>query len=205
MQGTQGAFPTIKALVFDQVHRTRGLVDPEELARVVLEHFPESAWKATHWAWYRYQITKGRFRDEFSAAERENLRGRAPAPELAQEVKRPGDAIRTPAPKLDREVKRIGDAILSQVRSALSQADPEDANLRFKLNRWVYARLQLDERREKPAIKHRLWDGGKWRCPIDGTGAESLKGLDLHRIDPTLGYSVENCVLLHRLCHQRLR
>lgn len=187
MQNSQSVFPTIKALVFDEVHRTNGLVDPKELARLVLKRFPKSAWKAPHWAFYRYHITKGRFRDEFSAEERGNLGKRAPPR------------------REDSEVKRIGDAILSQVRSALSEAAPQDANLRFKLNRWVYSRLQLDERSGKPAIKQKLWDGGRWKCPIDGKGAESLKGLELHRVDPNLSYSIDNCVLLHRECHQGLR
>ena len=203
MQNSQSVFPTIKALVFDEVHRTNGLVDPEELARLVLKHFPESAWKATHWAWYRYQITKGRFRDEFSVEERKNLGDKTHARRAAPRAKQVAD--RTPQRRADTQVKQVGDAILKQVRVALSQAAPGDVDLRFKINRWVYSRLQLDERSGKPAIKQKLWDGGRWKCPIDGKGAESLKGLELHRVDPTLSYSIDNCVLLHRECHQGLR
>lgn len=44
------SFRTIKALVFDHVHRTKGLVDYEALTGLVLQHFPNSAWKRTHWS-----------------------------------------------------------------------------------------------------------------------------------------------------------
>lgn len=213
MQNTPGVFPTIKALVLDQVHQTKGLVAPEELAKLVLKHFPWSAWKPTHWAWYRYQICKGRFRDEFSAKERGNLGEGEPSPKRGPEEARvgdnlPGDAVgvtrnrRGPQP----EVKRIGDTILSQVRFALSLAAPQDANLRFRLNRWVYARLMQDEIRGKRVIKQKLWGESPppRACAVCGEEFEALKDLELHRTDPDLAYAVENCVLLHRRCHQGL-
>lgn len=64
-------FRTIKALVLDHVHRKKGVVDYDDLTKKVLTSFPGSAWKRTHWAWYRYQILRGRFRDQFTDEERE--------------------------------------------------------------------------------------------------------------------------------------
>ena len=48
-------FRTIKALVFDFIRRNPGHVDYEGLTEVI-ESFPDSRWKRSHWAWYRYQI-----------------------------------------------------------------------------------------------------------------------------------------------------
>ncbi len=64
----------IKDLVFDVIGQTDGKVDYEVMTRCVLERFPESKWKASHWAWYRNQIKSGRFKDEFSAEVKKNLK-----------------------------------------------------------------------------------------------------------------------------------
>ena len=66
---------TIKSLVLDYVHRTSGNVDYEALTAEVKRTFPDSAWKKTHWAWYKSQIINARFRNMFTDAEREALRG----------------------------------------------------------------------------------------------------------------------------------
>ncbi|MBN2583419.1 MAG: hypothetical protein JXL80_10150 [Planctomycetes bacterium] len=50
------SYRTIKSLVLDNVHRNGGHVDYDALAAEVKEHFPGSAWKKTHWAWYKSQI-----------------------------------------------------------------------------------------------------------------------------------------------------
>ena len=66
-------YPTIKSLVLDFIHRHDGLVDYAELEAEVLRNFPTSAFKETHWSWYRYQCTKGRFANQFSSAEKRNM------------------------------------------------------------------------------------------------------------------------------------
>lgn len=71
---TKRSHKTIKALVLDFIHRHEGKVDYEDLEAVVLKHFPDSAFKKTHWAWYRSQCTKGRFADQFSEAEKKAMR-----------------------------------------------------------------------------------------------------------------------------------
>ena len=205
------SFRTIKALVFDCVHRHRGIVDYRELTEAVLKHFPDSRWKRTHWAWYRYQIVKGRFKNDFSEEERQNLQphGRAPVSRAggtspAQE--RPAETTpqqRGPKPK-DPEVKRLGDEILNHVRFVISLAAGDKSDLRFKLNRWVFSRLLQDEIRVKRPIKQQLWDSGIRACQACTERFGSLKGVELHRKDKDRGYSVENCELLCRECHHEL-
>jgi len=62
------AYRTIKALVLDFAHRHDGRVDYDRLTAEVRKHFPASKWKPSHWAWYRHQILRGRFRGGFSEA-----------------------------------------------------------------------------------------------------------------------------------------
>jgi len=70
--------------------------------------------------------------------------------------------------------------------------------------RWVFARLMRDEIRIKRPIKQELWDAGMRECQACGQRFSALKGAELHRKDEDKGYSVENCELLCRECHQEL-
>ena len=177
----------IKDLVFDVIHGSVGKVSYEDMAREVKARFPESAWKRSHWAWYRTQIRKGRYEGEFSEEERTNL--------YENSEKKTRDA--------DNRIKRLGNAILDDVRAALESAADGDTTLRFKLNRWVFARLQQDERKAKQPIKQELWDLGMTSCQACGTPLETLKGVECHRVDSSREYSLENCELRCKPCHQR--
>ena len=64
---------TIKHVVFAYVHKNLGVINYNELTKKVLTHFPNSKWKYSHWSYYRYHLLKGRFSDEISEEERENL------------------------------------------------------------------------------------------------------------------------------------
>jgi len=199
---------TIKALVFDFVHRRKGRVAYEELTETVLKHFPTSEWKKSHWAWYRHQILHGPFRTMFSDEELAALSGVHSSPGQSSTPKSletdPGERLgRGPVAK-DPEVKRIGDAILKNARFVISLAAGDDIDKRFKLNRWVFSRLLQDEIRVKRPIKQKLWDNGMRSCQVCGMKFESLKGVEIHRKDPSLGYSEANCELLCRDCHQEL-
>ncbi len=44
-------YSTIKDLVFDIIHQTKGKIDYETMTKYVLENFPNSKWKTTHWSW----------------------------------------------------------------------------------------------------------------------------------------------------------
>jgi len=203
-------YRTIKALVFAYIRQVNGKAEYAAITREVQKHFPHSQWKKTHWAWYRYQILRGRFKNDFSEVVRDNLQragGRVPpvvpqgpvAPELHE------TAARGRGPQArDPEVKRIGDQVLDQVRFVLTLAAKEDLDLRFRLNRWVFSRLMHDEIRIKRPIKKTLWDSGMRKCQACGETFESLKGVEIHRKAATSTYSVQNCELLCRECHEQL-
>jgi len=206
----QKEFRTIKALVFDYIRTVQGRGDYDELTRKMLQHFPNSRWKKTHWAWYRYQILNGRFKDEFSASVRANLEkagGRiqliVPQEPIINPLP-PGNAREKGPHPRDTEVKRIGDHVLEHVRFIFSLAAKEDLDLRFRLNRWVFSRLMHDEIRVKRPIKKTLWNSGMRKCQACGESFASLKGVEIHRKSATSTYSVENCELLCRECHEQL-
>jgi len=186
MQKQNDSYQYIKDLVFDIIHRSKGFVDYETVTAEVKKYFPQSKWKKTHWAWYKTHIKNGRYRDLFSEEERANLG-------LGKQKKQAGD----------NEVKRIGDAILKHVRFVIGEVAGDDINLRFKLNRWVFARLQQEEVKAKRPIKQKLWDLGMKSCQSCGKEFKTLKGVEIHRKDSTMVYSVENCILLCRTCHQK--
>ena len=73
MQRNLESRQTIKDIVFNYVHRNKGVVDYHRLSKEVLKGFPDSKWQHTHWGWYRYQFLKGRFQDQISEEERLNL------------------------------------------------------------------------------------------------------------------------------------
>ena len=203
-------YRTIKALVFDFVHRNQGRVDPDALAERVTRAFPWSRWKKTHWAWYKYQIAKGRYKEEFGEEERANVAksGAKHIPLDAGVVFQPRKVLppagpRGPAPR-DTKVKRIGDAVLSPVRFVLDLASVGDDGLRFRLNRWIYSRLLQDERRTKAPVKKLLWNSGIRHCQACGERFRTQRGLEIHRVNSNEGYSVKNCELLCRDCHQSL-
>jgi len=207
---SSGPYRTIKSLVFDHVHRRSGKVGYDDLTAEVRKHFPDSAWKKTHWAWYKNQIVNGRFKDMFSADERAALKdGQSVTGKDVSRVATPPALSATPVRQgpvaKDPAVKRIGDEMLRQVRFILDLAAGPDDLMRFKLNRWVFSRLLQDEIRIKRPIKKRLWDSGSKKCKACGQPFKSLKGVELHRSKSSMGYSIENCELLCRECHQEIR
>lgn len=199
------AYQTIKDAVFDIIRQTKGLTDYETVTKTVMKHFPKSAWKESHWAYYRSQITSdiGRYREEFPEKIRANLqRG------VGRLGGRSRKASRIVLQKKKREtkedkVKRIGDEILEHARFVIGVAAGNNTQMRFKLNRWVYARLMQDEIREKRPVKQALWSSGIRACQKCGQKFKTIKGVEIHRKDSNKIYSVENCQLLCRECHQK--
>jgi len=154
-------------------------VKAERLEKLVLSHFPNSAWKNTHWAWYRNQICKGKYANEFSEEIKEKLSGGSKRSTTRHDV-----------------IKDYGDTILRQTRISITEAANGNATLRFKINRWVYSRLMQDEVQTKKPFKQELWDSGIRACQVCGKPFSSLKGVHLHRIDATKEYDDNNCQLL---------
>ena len=105
--------------------------------------------------------------------------------------------------EMKNDIKRIGDAILSHIRFVIRETSKGDANFEFKLNKWVFSRLLSDSRKQSKPVKRNLWDSGMQSCQDCGKIFSSIKGVEIHRKDESLGYSVENCDLLCRPCHQK--
>ncbi|MBL7140997.1 MAG: HNH endonuclease [Planctomycetes bacterium] len=202
-------YRSIKELVLSHVHQAKGCVNYKQLTAAVKSQFPESRWHETHWAYYRHQITKGRFCNEFSEEEKANLalakhvpiRPRSPACAASPVPVAFATSRRGPRAR-DDAVKEVGDAILGHVRFVIGLAAGTDEVLRFKINRWVFARLLQDEIRVKRPTKKRLWQSGMRSCQACGRHFSSIKGVEIHRKEADKGYSADNCVLVCRQCHQ---
>lgn len=67
MNNAKESYRTIKALVLAFVHECKGRVDYDAVTHEVRLHFSASKWQRTHWAWYRSQIVRGRFKAQFSS------------------------------------------------------------------------------------------------------------------------------------------
>jgi len=68
-------FNTIKDLVFTYIRENNGNINFEDATSLVLEMFPNSEWKKTHWAWYKNQIVSpnGKYYHLFSEDIRKNI------------------------------------------------------------------------------------------------------------------------------------
>jgi 5-methylcytosine-specific restriction endonuclease McrA len=92
--------------------------------------------------------------------------------------------------------------ILNQVRRLITDYASGDRDKWWYANRYVFARLQLDERQTKMAIKHRLLQAAV-ACSVCGKGFDSRRGVHLHRTAEDRGYSEDDCVLMHAECHRK--
>ncbi|MCX5644662.1 MAG: hypothetical protein NTZ17_08240 [Phycisphaerae bacterium] len=97
--------------------------------------------------------------------------------------------------------------ILAATRRAISECAGSDPDRLFYVNRFVFARLQVDERKTKTKIKKELLDADSPSCGYSGCthggSIESRRGIHLHRRNTTRGYSRDNCVLMHADCHTK--
>ena len=119
-------YASIKELVFEIIHKTKGLVDYTTLTREIKKYFPKSKWQKTHWVWYRSQIKNGRFKNLFSETERKNLTG----------DKNTGKATELNLKKYENsseknKVKHIGDTILSHVRFIIKETTNDNYDSGF--------------------------------------------------------------------------
>lgn len=91
--------------------------------------------------------------------------------------------------------------ILEHVRQLIVGHSDGDPDKWWYANRFVFARLMLDERKTKSGVKKRLFEA-KAACYRCGQPFEVKKGVNLHRLDQSKGYRDGNCVLMHSQCHQ---
>ena len=101
-----------------------------------------------------------------------------------------------------RETPKSKEEILNRTRKAIAAASAGNPNAWFEINRWVYSRLQLDERRRKPR-KPELFSKQHGLCHICKRRMDEIKNTDIHRLDDNRWYDEDNAVLVHRDCHQK--
>ena len=95
--------------------------------------------------------------------------------------------------------------LLNRIRQMIKKTSGPDYDRWFRINRYVYARLQLDERKTKSLIKKALLGSAMGlSCGHCGEEFKNPKGVDLHRINAAKGYHRGNCMLLHPWCHQEV-
>lgn len=92
--------------------------------------------------------------------------------------------------------------ILKEARKNIREHTESDPDKWFYANRFVYARLQLDERKTKTGVRKRLFDV-KVPCHYCGKPFKTRAGVHLHRVDEDRGYSDSNCALMHPECHRK--
>jgi len=90
--------------------------------------------------------------------------------------------------------------ILDTTRRLILEYAGDDPDKWWYANRFVFARLQLDERRTKSPIKRKLLDAGA-ACHACGKAFDSGRNVHLHRLDGNRAYTEANCVLMHGSCH----
>lgn len=94
--------------------------------------------------------------------------------------------------------------ILDRTRQMIAEHAEGDPDKWWYANRFVFARLQLDERKTKSSIKQELLDSSA-KCHGCGKPFETRRNVHLHRLDGDKAYSKANCVLMHPDCHMAVR
>jgi len=94
------------------------------------------------------------------------------------------------------------DEILAQTRKLIREHANDDPDKWWYANRFVFARLQLDERKTKTIIKRKFMDEKK-PCHYCEKPFDTNRGIHLHRVDGDKGYSEGNCALMHAECHRK--
>jgi len=107
--------------------------------------------------------------------------------------------------RLSEIERQSGQIILDLVRKKIEESAEGNRELLFRLRRYIYIRLQYDERgtpmhRKILKLKKLATQGGK--CSLC---QEKLpeRGSELDRIDQLAGYTAENTRLLCHACHRR--
>jgi len=97
------------------------------------------------------------------------------------------------------------DNLLDETRNEINKLSKNDPDKQFYINRFIFARLQLDERKTKTQIKKELFleETICFYKKCARKEFDTRKGVHLHRRNGDKGYSLENCVLMHPECHQK--
>jgi hypothetical protein len=111
----------------------------------------------------------------------------------------------TESPHLSDEVLKKVRELLDRVRSELKQAASEDPKTLHHARRYLMKRLEFDERGtpgDRTKLKLTLMAKQRGICSYCG---EPLPPRDseLDRTDSILGYTEDNCKLVHHACHRK--
>lgn len=93
--------------------------------------------------------------------------------------------------------------LLEETRKRIEEIAAGDEDDLFYANRYIFARLQLDERRSKAKVRQVLVASQR-ECTQCGEVFKEYRGLHLHRLNSEQGYRNGNCTLLHPACHREL-
>ena len=106
--------------------------------------------------------------------------------------------------KVDRRIEdQEAHRILQNVRRSINKAAGTDPDRQFVVNRYVYQRLQGDERKPHKNLKEALYKDNPC-CDGCKKKLRNLRGINIHRKDSQKTYLLQNCVLMHPRCHTEL-
>jgi hypothetical protein len=95
--------------------------------------------------------------------------------------------------------------LLDRVRTDLDYLFSRDPKTLHHARRYLMKRLEFDERSrpsDRKDVKLTLMAKQQGKCAICGEPLPA-KGSELDRSDPVLGYTEENCKLVHHECHRK--
>ena len=108
-------YSSIKQLVIDQTILNGEIPPYEILTKLVLEHFPNSQWKETHYAWYRSKIKTGKF----------DLSGLIEKSDLVEDAISQDDAVTEFAISIERDLQLYLSNRLNDIEEGLILVERE--------------------------------------------------------------------------------
>jgi len=110
----------------------------------------------------------------------------------------------TSSPHLTDEQLERTRKLLDLVRAELTKIANGDVKTLHHARRYVQKRLEMDERStpaDRNKLKLTLMAKQGARCAVCGEPLPS-RGAELDRREPIIGYTEENCRLIHHECHR---
>ena len=108
------------------------------------------------------------------------------------------------ARRMTETQRELAKTILATVREQIHARSGGDAELAWAMRRYIYIRLQHDERgnpMQRKLLKLKKMIAQKGKCALCG-GELPERGAELDRFDAMKGYTEANTRLLCHKCHQ---
>jgi len=106
--------------------------------------------------------------------------------------------------RLTESERKLARKILVQTRQQIETLAGGDPDLLWAARRYVYIRLQHDERgnpMKRKNLKMKKWIAQKGKCSMCGKDLPET-GAELDRIEPMKGYTAANTKLVCHKCHR---